>query len=115
MRDLDYWKEHVVLGAEEVGVELSDELVTSIAASVQGGHENYNLGASYPSGQDMLDNLRQEYERKIARMEEDRDKYEDRVSSALRKALRLGSHASVSIDDRGQVILYDGRSVVVQS
>ena len=58
MRDLDYWKEHVVLGAEEVGVELSDELATSIAASVQGGHENYNLGASHPSGQDIPDRTR---------------------------------------------------------
>lgn len=47
MTPLEYWAECISVSAEEIGLKLTDEQISELAAGVLGGHENYNMAFGY--------------------------------------------------------------------
>lgn len=44
---LDYWKECISISADDIGLVLTDEQISYLAESVQGGFENYGMAHGY--------------------------------------------------------------------
>lgn len=44
---MNYWKECISIGADEIGLTLTDEQLNHLAESVQGGFENYGMAHGY--------------------------------------------------------------------
>lgn len=111
---LEYWKECLSVAAEECDLALSEQQLTELAVSVQGGHENYGMAFYSPRDSDRTAAIEREWEAKYKALERQFSKYQDNAETAVKKALHQYSDASVSIGDYGEVLRHDGRTTVIQ-
>lgn len=114
MNHLDYWKECVALGAEDIGPAMTDEQLTEIAASVMGGHENYGMAFYSPPSGDRLHAIESEWKAKYAALERDFESYKANAETAVKRALRQYDDTIVSIHEGGEVLRHGGRTERIQ-
>lgn len=114
MDAFDYWKECVSEAAESCGVELTEEQVIHIAASVEGCHENFGMAFYSPPPSDRLAVIEQEAQAKYDRLEREFEAYRDNANTAIRKALRQHPDAVVSVEEGGEVYRHGGRTERIQ-
>lgn len=60
METIDYWKECVSLGADECGLQLTEEQLKCISESVESGHENYGMAYYSPPSGDRISSVERE-------------------------------------------------------
>jgi hypothetical protein len=114
MPELDYWKECISIGAEELGPSMTDEQLTEIAKSVEGGHDNFGMAFYSPPSSERMDVIRREADDKLARLQAEFDAYRTNAETAVKKALRQYSDTQVSIHSDGEVLRHGGRTEKIQ-
>lgn len=115
----DYWEEAVSIAFDEADAwavyeSLTKEQRDFIGQSLQGSHENYGMAHYSPPASDRINQIERDAEAKIKALQREFDAYRDNAETAVKRALRQHSDASVSIGDHGEVIRYDGRTTVIQ-
>jgi hypothetical protein len=108
--ETNYWIECVSIGAEECGASLTADQIEQIAASVQGGHENYGMAFYSPPSSDRLTQIESEWKSRYKELEREFEKYRSNAETAVKRALRQHSDANVSIGEYGEVTRHEGRS-----
>lgn len=114
MNSLDYWKECISIAADECGANLTAEQIEGIAESVQGGHENYGMAFYSPPATDRYSQIEKEWQARLDAKQAELDGYRNNAETAIKKALRQGSDALVTIGKYGKVLRHDGRTEVIQ-
>jgi hypothetical protein len=110
--DSDYWRECISQSAEECGVALTDEQLSAIAEDVSVGHRQYGMAFYSPPSSDRVDDIRDEWKGKLAKLQREFDDYRANAESHMKRATRLHSDANVSIGRDG-VFAHDGRTTRV--
>jgi hypothetical protein len=114
MNDIEYWKECIEIEAEESGLKMTAEQVGSMAAAVSNWHENYGMAFYQPPSGDRMAVIKQEWQAKLKRAEDDFDAYRHNAETAVKEALGRRHDDRVSIGKNGEVRLWDGRSDRIQ-
>lgn len=114
MNETDYWKECISTGAEECGLELTDEQLECLAGSAQGGHEHYGMAFYSPPWSERMDDIEGEWRKKYSELQAEFDRYRGNAEKAVGRALRQYADANISIGDHGEVFRHDGRSTRIQ-
>lgn len=114
MTELDYWKECILLGAEECELILTKEQLEMLAESVQGGHDNYGMAFYSPPSSDRLNVIQREGDQKLKQLQAEFDDYRTNAEKAVKRALRTYSDAIVSIHPYGEVLIHNGRTERIQ-
>lgn len=115
----DYWEEAVSIAFDEAGVwdaydGLSKEARARIGESLQGSHENYGMAFYSPPSSDRTNQIEREWAAKYKALQREFDAYREDAETAVKRALRVHSDASVTIGKHGEVVKYDGRTTVIQ-
>lgn len=115
----EYWEEAVAIAFEEAGAwpayeGLSQEVRAKIGEALQGSHENYGMAHYSPPASDRLNQIEREADAKLKALQREFDAYRDDAETAVKRALRQRSDASVAIGRHGEVTRYDGRTTVIQ-
>lgn len=110
----DYWAECISLAADECGLTLTSEQLSELAASVQGGHENYGMAFYSPPDSDRRNAIEAEWKAKYKALEAEFDRYRGNAETAIGKALRQYSDANISIGEYGEVYRHGGRTDQIQ-
>lgn len=115
MNTLDYWKECIGIAADEIDLVLTDEQLTQLAQSAEGGHENYGMAFYSPPASDRLNAIESEWKRKYAELEREFEQYRAGAETAIRRALPGLRHhdTPVTITENGDVYRHDGRTTQV--
>ncbi|WGL99126.1 hypothetical protein QE177_04390 [Arsenophonus sp. aPb] len=100
---IECWKESIVIGAEECGLQLTKEQVECLAGSVEGTFENYSLAHSYPSPSDIAQTNNDVWERKYKELETKFRLYKQEAECAVKTILEMPSHAEISIENDGVI------------
>lgn len=114
MTELDYWGECVSIAANEIGLVLTAEQLTALADSVSAGHEHYGMAFYSPPASDRYNEIERKWEAKYNALKLEYEKYQGNAETAVKRALRQFSDASVSIGERGEVYRHGGRTEQIQ-
>jgi hypothetical protein len=114
MNTTDYWAECISDAAEECGLDMTAEQLSSIAASVQAGHENYGMAFYSPPPSDRLSDIDRRWQQRFDALQSEFDAYRGNAEKAVGKALRQFSDASISIGEDGEVFRHGGRTERLQ-
>lgn len=114
MTTTDYWKECISIAAEECELALTEEQLTYLAESAEGGHENYGMAFYSPPDYERTECIEREWKAKLKAKEAELERYQANAELAVKRALRQYSDARVSIGDYGEVTRYDGRATQIQ-
>lgn len=114
MTTLDYWKECIVLGADECDLEMTDKQLECIADSVRGGHENYDMAFYSPPASDRLDQVERDWKARYKALEQEFERFRNNAETAVRRALGQRHDTPISIGEHGSVTRYDGRVTEIQ-
>lgn len=106
-KHLNYWMDCISETAEIEGIVLSEAQVEKLAEGVMTSHENYSEAFYSPPSSDITSSIEREWQAKYKRLEAEFEAYRGGSEQALKRALRLPSHASISVTERGEVIRYD--------
>lgn len=108
MNPKDYWLECVSQSAEDCGARLTDEQLSAIAEDVRVGHEQYGMAFYSPPSSDRMNDIRDEWKRKLDNLQREFDDYRTNAESHMKRATRLHRDENISIGRDG-VFLHDGR------
>ena len=114
MDSLDYWKECISLAADECGAALTNEQISAIAESVQGGHECYGMAFYTPPVSDRYSQIEREWKAKLDAKQAELDAYRNNAETAIKQALRQHSDAQVTVGEYGEVFKHGGRTERIQ-
>lgn len=114
MTDLDYWKECIVIAADECELEMTDKQLEYIADSVAKGHEHYGMAFYSPPASERLNEIEAEWKRKLKDLQAEFDAYRNNAEIAVKQALRVHRDDHVTIGEYGEVLRHDGRTEVIQ-
>ena len=114
MEKIEYWKECILIAAEDCGLSMTSEQLESLAESVQGGHENYAMAFYSPPDHERMDDIEKEWKAKLKAKDQELEQYRANAETAVKLALRQHSDANVSIGEYGEVTRYDGRVTRIQ-
>lgn len=114
-----YWEEAVSIAFEEADAwsayaGLTKEQRDHIGESLQGSHENYGMAHYTPPASDRLNQIEREADARLKALQREFDAYREDAETAVKRALRVRSDASVAIGKHGEVVKYDGRTTVIQ-
>lgn len=114
MTDLDYWKECIVIAADECELEITGKQLEYIADSVAKGHEHYGMAFYSPPESDRIGDIEREWKRKLADLQAEFDAYRNNAEVAVKQALRVHRDDHVTIGEYGEVLRHGGRTEVIQ-
>lgn len=103
MNSLEYWEECISIGAEECGLEITREQLSELAASVEGGHENYGMAFYSPPPSDRYNEIEREWKAKYEALQKEFDMYMGNAESAVKRVGRMHRDANVSIEAYGEI------------
>ena len=110
MNSIDYWKECISIAADECDLSITEQQLCELAASVEGGHENYGMAFYSPPDSDRISDVTRKWEEKCKAIQRELDEYKSGAESAIKRALRQYDDANVSITKNGEVFLHGGRT-----
>ena len=101
MNELDYWKECIISGLDEIGVSLLPEQITKLAKCIQISHENIGMAFYTPPTTDRLEDLEREYNTKLKKIEKEFDQYQSNAENMLKKVLNFSKDTTLRIHEDG--------------
>lgn len=110
----DYWQECIATAAEECDLKLTPEQLVYLASSAESGHEHYGMAVYSPPPSDRINDIEQEWNAKLKRLQDEFDAYKGHAETAVKQALRIHHDDRVSIEPDGEVLMHGGRTVRIQ-
>lgn len=114
MTDLDYWKECIVIAADDCDLEMTPEQLEYIADSVSSGHEHYGMAFYSPSSSDRINDIEEEWKRRLKALQAEFDAYRNNAEVAVKRALKVHRDDCITIGEYGEVLRHDGRTEQLQ-
>lgn len=106
----DYWQECIAIAAEECDLTLTTEQLDYLASAAESGHEHYGQAFYSPPWSDRFDEIERDGKRKLKELQSEFDAYRDTAETAVKRALKVHSSYSVSIERDGDVLCHGGRT-----
>ena len=103
MNSLSYWKECIQDAADECGLNISAEQISSIADSVRIAHENYDMAFYRPPSTDRISVLEEEKRIAVRQKEDELLRYQMLAEKCIKKSMGLRQDEIISIQDDGSV------------
>lgn len=110
----DYWQECIGQAADDCGLTLTPEQLTTLAGAAQNAHEHYGLAFYSPSWSERISDIEEEYKKKLKDKERELEQYQTNAETAIKRALCQRSDANVSIGEYGEVFRHGGRTDQIQ-
>ncbi|MBE2180534.1 MAG: hypothetical protein IAE97_08695 [Chthoniobacterales bacterium] len=111
---INYWKECIEQAAEECGLMMTDEQLSTISEAAMSGHEYYGMAFYSPPPSDRYSDIEREWKEKLKAKEDELKRYQANAERAVKQALHQYSDANVSIGEYGEVTRWDGRATRIQ-
>jgi hypothetical protein len=110
----NYWEECIAIAAEECNLSLTPEQLDYLAESVLVSHENYGLAFYSPPSSERIQCIEAEWKKKYDALQKEQEIYRKNAETAIKQALNIRRDSNVEIKECGEVLLHEGRTIVVQ-
>lgn len=102
------------IAAEECDLQLTVDQLDCIANAAKMGHEHYGMAFYSPPTRERIDSIESEWKARLKRLQDEFDAYRNHAESAVKKALHIHRDARIAIEQRGEVLVYGGRTERIQ-